>query len=73
LIGRQLKLPVVSIAAEDAAGHLVWLADFLALDSPALSALTRKLLGWQPTHPGLIDDLDQGQNYPLCSIGPLSS
>jgi hypothetical protein len=30
------------------------LAGFLALDGPASSALTRELLGWQPTHRGLI-------------------
>ena len=35
----------------------------VALDSPASSALTRELLGWQPTHPGLIDDLDEGHYF----------
>jgi nucleoside-diphosphate-sugar epimerase len=63
VIGRHLDLPVVSISAEDAAEHFTWLADFLAADSPASSALTRDLLGWQPTHPGLIDDLDQGHYF----------
>ncbi len=63
VIGRHLDLPVVSISAEDAAGHFTWLADFLALDSPASSALTRELIGWQPTQPGLIDDLDQGHYF----------
>ena len=33
------------------------------LDSPASSALTRELLGWQPTQPGLIDDLDKGHYF----------
>ena len=63
VIGRHLDLPVASIAPEDAAGHFAWLADPLALDSPASSALTRELLGWQPTHAGLIDDLEQGQYF----------
>ena len=63
VIGRHLNLPVVSIAPEDAAGHFTWLAGFLGLDSPASSALTRELLGWQPTHPGLIDDLDKGHYF----------
>ena len=31
------------------------------MDAPASSALTRALLGWAPTHPGLIDDLDAGR------------
>jgi hypothetical protein len=30
---------------------------------PACSDITRELLGWQPTHPGLIDDLDQGHYF----------
>ena len=63
VIGRHLDLPVAAIAPEDAAGHFGWLAAFLAVDSPALGALTRELLGWQPTHPGLIDDLDKGHYF----------
>ncbi len=62
-IGRNLDLPVVSIAPEDAAEHFTWLAGFLGADSPASSALTRELLGWQPTRPGLIADLDEGHYF----------
>jgi hypothetical protein len=32
----------------------------LAADVPASSTLTRELLGWVPTHPGLIEDLERG-------------
>jgi nucleoside-diphosphate-sugar epimerase len=63
VIGRHLDLPVVSISPEDAGDHFTWLAGFLGLDSPASSALTRELLGWQPTHPGLIDDLEQDHYF----------
>jgi nucleoside-diphosphate-sugar epimerase len=63
VIGRHLGLPAVSISPEDAGEHFAWLAGFLAIDSPASSALTRDLLGWQPTRPGLIDDLDQGHYF----------
>jgi nucleoside-diphosphate-sugar epimerase len=59
VIGRHLEVPVVSISPEEAGGHLTWLAGFLGLDSPASSALTRELLGWEPTHPALIDDLEK--------------
>jgi nucleoside-diphosphate-sugar epimerase len=59
VIGRHLDLPVVSIAPEDAGEHFTWLAGFLALDAPASSVLTREQLGWQPTHRGLIEDLDE--------------
>ncbi len=63
VIGRHLDLPVVAISREAAAVHFAWLADLLAADSPATSALTRELVGWQPTHPGLIGDLDQGHYF----------
>ncbi len=61
--GRHLDLPVAAISPEDAGEHFAWLAGFLGLDSPASSTLTRELMGWQPTRPGLIDDLDQGHYF----------
>jgi nucleoside-diphosphate-sugar epimerase len=63
VIGRHLDLPVVAISPEDAGEHFAWLAGFLTADSPASSTLTRELLGWQPTQPGLIDDLDKGHYF----------
>jgi nucleoside-diphosphate-sugar epimerase len=63
VIGRHLDVPVVSVSPDDAAAHFTWLAGFLAADSPASSARTRALLGWQPTQPGLIDDLDAGHYF----------
>ncbi|MBN8887619.1 MAG: SDR family oxidoreductase [Rudaea sp.] len=61
VVGRQLKVPVVSIAAEKAAAYFGWLAAFAARDMPASSALTRKRLGWQPVGPGLLADLERLQ------------
>jgi nucleoside-diphosphate-sugar epimerase len=63
VIGRHLGIPVAAISPESAGEHFTWLAGFLAADSPASSTLTRELLGWQPTHPGLIDDLDKGHYF----------
>ncbi|MGW7821752.1 SDR family oxidoreductase [Streptomyces puniciscabiei] len=63
VIGRHLDVPVVSLAPEDAAGHFGWLAGFYGLDVPASSALTRELLDWKPTQPGLLDDLDKGHYF----------
>jgi hypothetical protein len=48
---------------EDAAAHFAWLGAFIGADSPASSTLTRELLGWHPTQPGLIDDLDKGHYF----------
>ncbi|QMU70595.1 SDR family oxidoreductase [Streptacidiphilus sp. P02-A3a] len=59
-IGRQLDLPAVSISPEQAGEHFGWLGRPLGADSPASSTLTRELLGWQPTHPGLVEDLNKG-------------
>ena len=63
VIGRHLSIPVVAVSPEDAPVHFAWMAGFLAIDSPASSAMTRDLLGWHPTHPGLIDDLDKGHYF----------
>jgi nucleoside-diphosphate-sugar epimerase len=59
VIGRRLMLPVKSIAAEEAQAYFGWLAMFAGHDVPASSAQTRKKLGWEPTGPGLITDLEQ--------------
>jgi nucleoside-diphosphate-sugar epimerase len=59
VIGRRLNVPVVSKAPEEAADHFGWFARFAAADIPASSALTREKLGWQPTQPGLIVDIDR--------------
>jgi hypothetical protein len=63
VIGRHLNVPVASIAPEHAGEHFGWLAGFLAPDSPASSTLTRQLVRWQPTHPQLIDDLEEGHYF----------
>jgi nucleoside-diphosphate-sugar epimerase len=63
VIGRHLDVPVVSIAPVDAGEHFTWLAGFLALDAPASSALTRETMGWEPTRPGLLADLDEDHYY----------
>ena len=50
-------------AARRCRGALLPLGHFASLDSPARPSLTRELLGWQPTGPGLIEDLDQGHYF----------
>jgi nucleoside-diphosphate-sugar epimerase len=59
VVGQQLDLPVVSVPADEATDHFGWLGGFLGMDSPASSALTRQLLGWEPTGPGLLEDIAQ--------------
>jgi nucleoside-diphosphate-sugar epimerase len=62
-IGRGLGVPVVSIPADQAEEHFSWLGGFFGADAPASSTLTRELLGWEPIHPGLIEDLDKGHYF----------
>jgi nucleoside-diphosphate-sugar epimerase len=58
-IGRRLKLPVKSVPPQEAQSYFGWLAMFAALDMPAASEQTRKKLGWEPTGPKLIADLER--------------
>src|SRR5215472_7594063 len=62
VIGIQLKIPVVSKTPEDAAKHFGWFAHFAAMDCPTSSVQTQKRLGWRPTQPSLIPDIDR-QRY----------
>jgi nucleoside-diphosphate-sugar epimerase len=62
-LGRGLKVPVVSLSPEEASAYFGWLGAFAGLDMPASSALTQQRLGWRPTGPGLIADLEQ-MHYP---------
>jgi nucleoside-diphosphate-sugar epimerase len=58
-IGRRLKLPVRSIAPQEAPAYFGWLSMFAGYDMPASSEQTRRKLGWEPTGPGLIADLEK--------------
>ncbi len=59
VIGRRLGLPVEPRGRE----HFGWFADFAGLDMSASSARTRALLGWQPTGPDLLADIDRPGYY----------
>jgi hypothetical protein len=57
-----------SIFAEEAPGHFGWMAMFAGLDMPCSSALTQEHLGWKPTGPKLIYDLDRAKVFESVSI-----
>jgi nucleoside-diphosphate-sugar epimerase len=59
VIGRGLKVPVVSISPEEADAHFGFFGMFAQLDLSASSAVTQERLGWRPTGPGLISDLEK--------------
>ncbi len=62
VLGRGLRVPVVSLSPQAAAEHFGWLSAFAGWDMPASSARTRRDLDWRPTGPGLIADLE-GMHY----------
>jgi nucleoside-diphosphate-sugar epimerase len=68
VIGRHLDLPVVSVSMDQALEHFGFLGAFIGADSPASSALTRARFGWQPTQPGLIEDLEQGHYFQVVQV-----
>ena len=63
VIGKHLGLPVVSLSPEEAGAHFGWIAGFFSSDIPASAKLTEERLGWEPTHAGLIADLEQGHYF----------
>ena len=63
-IGKNLGVPAVSIAADEAEEHFSgFLGQAVQADNPVSIDKTRVLLGWEPTHPGLIDDLNAGHYF----------
>jgi nucleoside-diphosphate-sugar epimerase len=62
-IGRGTGVPTASFAAADAAERFAFLGAFVGVDNPTSSEVTRKLLGWEPAHPGLLDDLEHGHYF----------
>jgi nucleoside-diphosphate-sugar epimerase len=58
-IGRRLGVPAASVEPGDAAEVFGFVGMVLQLDNPTSAAFTRELLGWTPTEPGLLADLDQ--------------
>jgi nucleoside-diphosphate-sugar epimerase len=63
IIGRRLNVPAVSKSAEEVAALLGFIGHVLAMDAPTSSKQTQEKLGWRPTQPGLIADLEQGTYF----------
>ncbi|MFC5186882.1 SDR family oxidoreductase [Actinomadura harenae] len=61
-IARVLDLPTVSLTPDQAATHFVnpFMATLYGIDGPVSSAYTQELLGWTPTHPSLLEDMEHG-------------
>lgn len=57
VVGKRLGLPVEPVPQESFGPF----GPIFAMDQPATSARTREVLGWQPTHPSLLEDLENVQ------------
>jgi nucleoside-diphosphate-sugar epimerase len=64
VIGRRLNLPVVSVSGEGIDAHFGWFAHFAQMDAGASSTKTQQSLGWHPTEPALLEDLDSAAYFP---------
>lgn len=58
--GRAFDLPVTSVDPDDVADHFGWIGNYFAMDAVATSFVRQELLGWTPTGPALIEDIDAG-------------
>ena len=62
-IGDHLGIPAVSIPRDQLQAHFGFLATLITLDNPTSTLVTRRILGWEPTHPGLLADFDHGDYF----------
>lgn len=59
LIGKKLHIPVVALGEDDLIRHFEWMSRFIGFDSPATALITQQELNWQPSHIGLLEDMEQ--------------
>ncbi|MCU7502991.1 MAG: SDR family oxidoreductase [Ignavibacteria bacterium] len=59
VIGKGLNLPVKSISGNDIQTYFEWMSAFIGLDTPAASQWTREELTWEPTHIGLLEEMQK--------------
>jgi nucleoside-diphosphate-sugar epimerase len=62
-IAGKLGVETKSVAEEEAPQYLGFLAAFAGLDNPTSNDKTREVLGWEPTHPGWVEDVQTGHYF----------
>jgi nucleoside-diphosphate-sugar epimerase len=64
-IGSRLGLPVVSVPTDVLMlpGYFGFFTNLVAMSLPASNLITRQTLGWEPTQPSLLTDLDNGHYF----------
>jgi nucleoside-diphosphate-sugar epimerase len=64
-IAGKLGIETKSITEEEAPQYLGFLAGFAGLDNLVSNEKTRHVLGWEPTHPGWVEDIQTGHYIAL--------
>jgi nucleoside-diphosphate-sugar epimerase len=62
-IAEGLGIEAKSISQAEAGQYLSFLGDFASLDNPVSNDATREILGWEPTHPGWVEDVRSGHYF----------
>jgi nucleoside-diphosphate-sugar epimerase len=62
-IAGKLGVETKSISEDEAPQYLGFLAGFAGLDNPISNDKTRQVLGWEPTHPGWVEDVQHGHYF----------
>jgi len=62
-IAGKLAVETKSITDEAAPQYLGFLAAFAGFDNPTSNDKTREALGWEPTHPGWVQDVETGHYF----------
>lgn len=64
IIGEKLNLPVVSLQPNEVDDHFTWFAYFARFNNLVSNEFTRTSLGWTPTHPTLLNDMEGDVYFP---------
>lgn len=62
-IGKGTGMPIVAKDGKEAEEHFGWFLHFAGIDCAASSAKTRQAVGWEPTHPTLMEDINAGYYF----------
>jgi nucleoside-diphosphate-sugar epimerase len=62
-IAGKLGVETRSITEAQAPQYLGFLAPFAGFDNPTSNDKTREVLGWEPTHPGWVEDVENGHYF----------
>jgi nucleoside-diphosphate-sugar epimerase len=68
IIGNRLHLPVESISGDAVEAHFGWFSRFAQIDALATSVKTQQSLGWHPTEPSLLADLNGEAYFPAEAV-----